>query len=163
MNPYASYLDARPLLDILQETPAALQSLTADMSADAMHRPTAPGKWSVREILAHLADCEMVFGFRLRQALEKPGSVITPFNQDLWATRYGAYTATDALRTFITLRTWNLALLTTVSETEYANTVTHPELGAMTFQVLLEIIAGHDLNHLARLRAHPPEQSRPEA
>ena len=153
MNPYARYLDGRPVLDIISGTPALLQTLTAGLSADAMDTPPAPGKWSVREILAHLADCELVFGFRLRQALEKPGSVITPFDQDAWATRYRAYSAADALRTFIAVREWNLALLTAVSEAEHANTINHPERGEMTFQVLLETIAGHDLNHLTRLRA----------
>lgn len=153
MNPYASYLDGRPVLDIIRATPAALQSLTAGLSTDAMDTLPAPGKWSVREIVAHLADCEVVFGFRLRQTLEKPGSVITPFDQDIWAARYGAYSAAEALRTFLAMREWNLALLTTVSEEEDANTVTHPERGEMTFQGQLEMIAGHDLNHLTRLRA----------
>ncbi len=153
MNPYASYLDSRPVLDILRATPAALQSLTAGLTQMQMDTPPAPGKWSVTNILAHLADCELVFAFRLRQALEKPGSVITPFDQDVWATRYSAYSAADALRTFIAVREWNLALFTTVSEADVANTVTHPERGEMTFQVLVETIAGHDLNHLTRLRA----------
>ena len=153
MNPYAQYLDGRPVLDIIRATPAALQSLTAGLSPDAMDKPPAPGKWSVREILAHLADCELVFGCRLRQALEKPGSVIMPFDQDIWATRYRAYSAADALRTFLAVREWNLALLTAVSQTEYANTITHPERGDLTFEMLVEIIAGHDRNHLTRLQA----------
>ena len=153
MNPYAQYLDGRPVLDILRTTPAALQSMTAGLTADAMDTPPAPGKWSVREIVAHLADCELVFGFRLRQALEQPGSTITPFDQDAWATRYRAYSVADALCTFLAVREWNLALLTAVSEAEQANTVKHPERGEMTFQVLVETIAGHDLNHLTRLRA----------
>jgi hypothetical protein len=153
MNPYASYLDGRPVLDIIRATPAALQSLTAGLDAAAMDTPPAPGKWCVRVILAHLADCELVFGFRLRQALEQPGSVITPFDQDAWATRYSAYSAAEALRTFLAMREWNVALLAAVSEAEYANTITHPERGEMTFQVLVETIAGHDLNHLTRLRA----------
>src|SRR4051812_23856581 len=120
MNPYASYLDGRPLLDILQATPAALQSLTAGLSAEAMDAPPAPGKWSVREVLAHLADCELVFGFRLRQALEAPGSVIRPFDQDIWAERYAGYSAVAALQTFRTVREWNLTLLAAVLQADYA-------------------------------------------
>ena len=153
MNPYASYLDGRSVLDIISATPSALQSLTAGLAVDTMDTPPAPGKWSVREILAHLADCEMVFGFRLRQALEQPGSVVVPFDQDVWATRYSAYSAAEALRTFIAVREWNLALLTTVSDAEHANTIIHPERGEITFEVMLETIAGHDLNHLTRLKA----------
>ena len=153
MNPYESYLDGRPVLDIMRATPAALQSLTAGLTVDAMDTPPAPGKWSVREILAHLADCELVFGFRLRQTLEKPGSVVTPFDQDVWATRYRAYSAADALRTFVAVREWNLALLTAVTKPEYASTVSHPERGEMSLQMQLEMIAGHDLNHVTRLQA----------
>ena len=153
MNPYASYLDGRPVLNIISATPSALQSLTAGLNVNTMDTPPAPGKWSVREMLEHLADCEMVFGFRLRQALEQPGSVIVPFDQDVWATRYSAYSAAVALRTFIAVREWNLALLTTVSDAEQGNTIIHPERGEITFEVMLETIAGHDLNHLTRLKA----------
>lgn len=152
MNPYAQYLDGRDVLDILRATPAALQSLIAGLTPEAMDTPPAPGKWSPREILAHLADCELVFAFRLRQALETPGATITPFDQDVWAARYRAYSAAEALRTFLANREWNLSLLTTVSDQERSNAVSHPERGRMTFQVLLETIAGHDLNHLGRLR-----------
>ncbi len=152
MNPYEKYLDGRNVLDILRATPAALQTLTVGLTPSQMDTPPAPGKWSVRQILAHLADCEIVFAFRLRQALEQPGSTITPFDQDIWAGRYSAYSAADALRTFQANREWNLSLLTTVSEEDRAKSVTHPERGEQSFQVLLETIAGHDLNHLSRMQ-----------
>ena len=96
------------MLDILSATPSALQSLTAGSNADAMDTPPARGRWSVRDILAHLGDCELVFAFRLRQTLEQPGTVITPFDQDVWAVRYSAYSSADALRTFVAVREWNL-------------------------------------------------------
>ena len=152
MNPYAKYLDGRDAVDILRATPSALQSLVAGLTHEQLDTPPALGQWSIREILAHLADCEIVWAFRIRQALATPGVTVTPFDQDVWATRYRAYSAADALRVFLANREWNLALLTTVSEEERANLLTHPERGTFPLTELLEMIAGHDLNHLVRLR-----------
>lgn len=151
MNPYASYLDGLDPIDIMRATPGDLQRLLADMPALQMDQPTAPGKWSLREILAHLADCELVWAFRIRQALETPGATVTPFDQDVWATRYSAYTADAAMATFLNLRAWNLALLTTVTPAEKSNLLTHPERGTFPLAELLESIAGHDRNHIVRL------------
>jgi uncharacterized damage-inducible protein DinB len=152
MNPYAKYLDGRDAVDILRATPSALQSLVAGLTHEQLDTPPALGQWSIREILAHLADCEIVWAFRIRQALATPGVTVTPFDQDVWATRYRAYSAADALRVFLANREWNLALLTTVSEEERANLLTHPERGTFPLTELLESIAGHDVNHLVRLR-----------
>ncbi len=151
MNPYASYLGGQDAITVLRETPSALQSLVAGLSPQQLDTPPAPGKWSIREILAHLADCEIAFGFRLRQALADPVIVIQPFDQDLWARRYGAYSAAAALRTFLTNREWTLSLLTTVTDSDLSQTVVHPERGTLPFRTLLETIAGHDRNHLTRL------------
>ncbi|MEK6398881.1 MAG: DinB family protein [Terriglobus sp.] len=153
MNPYAGYLDGRPTVEILRATPAALQQLIDGMTAAEMDEPTAPGKWSVREILAHMADCELVWAWRIRQSLETPGAMVAAFDQDVWATRYAAYSAQLAWKAFVALREWNLAVLTTVTETELSNELTHPERGTFPLTELLEMIAGHDLNHIVRLKA----------
>ena len=153
MNPYAGYLDGRDVVEILRATPAELQQLIGGKTVEQMDAPTAPGKWSLREILAHLADCELVWAWRIRQALETPGAMVAAFDQDVWATRYAAYSAELSLRTFLSLREWNLAVLTTVTAQERRNELTHPERGTFPLQELLEMIAGHDLNHLVRLRA----------
>jgi uncharacterized damage-inducible protein DinB len=152
MNPYENYLDGRNVIDILSATPSSLQSMIAGLTVEELDVPTRPGKWSLREILAHLADCEIVWAFRIRQALETPGATVTPFDQDVWAKRYAAYSAAGALRVFLALREWNLALLTTVTAAERSNLLTHPERGTFPLMELLESIAGHDLNHLTRLR-----------
>jgi uncharacterized damage-inducible protein DinB len=152
MNPYAEYVDGLDPMDVLQSTPSELQSLIAGMSVEAMDAPLEPGKWSLREVLAHLADCELVWGWRTRQVLESPGCTLTPFDQDAWAKHYRAYSAADALRTFLALRAWNLALLTTVSAEERSYPVYHPERGALTMNDQLVTFAGHDRHHLLALR-----------
>ncbi len=121
------------------------------LGPDGLERSLAPGKWPARLILCHLADCEAVFAFRLRQALAEPHHVIQPFDQDVWATRYANLDAQAALAMFAAVRQWNLALLDTVTPAELSKTLNHPERGDMTFQTVIETMGGHDLNHLAQL------------
>jgi hypothetical protein len=152
MNPYASYLGTRDPFQVLASTPAELSSLFTALGPEGATLSLAPGKWSVREILAHLADNEMAFGFRLRQALADPHHVIQPYDQESWAARYSAYDAPSALATLTVTRNWNMKLLGTVTPADLAKPLTHPERGAMTLKVLIETIAGHDLNHLGQIR-----------
>jgi hypothetical protein len=112
----------------------------------------APGKWSAAEIVCHLADCEVVFAFRLRQTLAEDAPVIQPFDQDKWAATYSGIPAGEALTAFKALRSWNLRLITAALPAAAGRPVTHPERGTMTFLTLVETMAGHDLNHLGQLQ-----------
>jgi DinB superfamily len=152
MNPYASFLGNEDPMRVLPETPKRLRELAAVLQKRINTKP-APNKWSPREILAHLADCELTFAFRYRQALADDNHVIQPFDQDRWAKSYGAYTAEQALALFSTVREWNLALLRSLTPEQLAKKVTHPERGAMTLKTIIETAAGHDLNHLKQLEA----------
>lgn len=151
LNPYAAYLGGQDPIRVLTTTAETLHSLTANLSGAHINRSPAPGKWSIREILAHLADCELVFSFRLRQALAEDHPVIQSFDQDHWATRYVAYDAASALALFQAARTWNLRFLTTITEDDRRRLTTHPERGTMTFWTIVETMAGHDLNHLQQI------------
>lgn len=151
-NPYEEFLDGRPIEVLLAATPEALRSMLAQIGdANTSTRP-APGKWSPAEIVCHLADCELVFGFRLRQTLAEDGPTIQPFNQDKWAAQYAGIPASRALDAFSALRGWNLRLIQSALPEAAHRIMTHPERGAMTFQTVVETMAGHDLNHLAQLR-----------
>uniref|UniRef100_Q01XR5 DinB-like domain-containing protein n=1 Tax=Solibacter usitatus (strain Ellin6076) TaxID=234267 RepID=Q01XR5_SOLUE len=161
MNPYASFLGDRDPLSVIAATAQALADRSAGLSTEALNRAPAPGKWSFRQIVCHLADTEIAFGFRLRQALAEPNHVIQPFDQDRWAERYEAYDLPAALALFTTLRKWNLLLLQRVGEKELALPVSHPERGAMTFRTIVETMAGHDLNHLAQLEVVGRASARP--
>ncbi len=121
-------------------------------SARKQEKPPAPGKWSATEIVCHLADCEIVFAFRLRQTLAEDGPTIQPFDQDKWAVQYSGIPADQALEALSALRNWNLRLIQSALPAAAGRIVTHPERGTMTFQTLVETMAGHDLNHLAQLR-----------
>jgi len=159
MNPYASQLGNRNALDVIAESPKQLAALVERLGARGLQRSLAPGKWPARYIVCHLADCETAFAFRLRQALAEPYHIIQPFDQDAWAKRYTLLPAAAALEAFTALRRWNLALLDTVSLADLSKKLTHPERGDMEFHVVVETMAGHDLNHLRQLEtiaAQPP-------
>jgi DinB superfamily len=151
-NPYARYLDGRPVDEVLAATPAALASIADAIGAMRISVAPAPGKWTPAEILCHLADCEVAFGFRLRQTLAQDNHTIQPFDQDRWAALYPSITAQQALVAFTAMREWNLILIRNAPPTAAAKPVTHPERGAMTFSTILETMAGHDINHLQQLQ-----------
>jgi hypothetical protein len=160
LNPYAKFLDGRPLDAILGESAGAIASLLEAIGSANASTPPAPGKWSAAEIVSHLADCEIAFGFRLRQTLAEENHVVQPFDQDRWAAAsgYSGIGAAEALATFTAVRNWNLQLIRHVLPAAANRKVTHPERGAMTFQTIVETMAGHDLNHLgqlARIAAKP--------
>ncbi|MGD0734635.1 MAG: DinB family protein [Terracidiphilus sp.] len=150
-NPYEKFLDGRALDTILAATPVELARLIHAIGAEKATVSPAPGKWSPAEIVAHLADCELVFAFRLRQTLAEDAPVIQPFDQDKWAATYPGVQAGEALSVFTAMRGWNLRLIGGALPRAAKRPVTHPERGAMTFLTLVETMAGHDLNHLGQL------------
>jgi hypothetical protein len=152
LNPYAKFLDDRPLEAILSATSHEIANKLQMIGPDRTNEPPAPGKWSPAEIVCHLADCEIAFAFRLRQTLAEDHHVLQPFDQEKWAVTYKEISAKDALAAFTALRIWNLLLIKQTLATSASKAVTHPERGTMTFQTIVETMAGHDLNHLAQLK-----------
>ena len=153
LNPYAGFIDGREPQAVITETAEKLATVVQQIGQGDLNRSPAPGKWSPREILCHLADTELAHAFRLRQTLAEHHHVVQPFDQDLWAKPYAAIPAEAALAAFTAVRNWNLVLLATVPAEAYAKPVSHPERGAMTFGILVETMAGHDLNHLRQLES----------
>ncbi|HZP16724.1 MAG TPA: DinB family protein [Terriglobales bacterium] len=152
-NPYASHLGSQDPIVVLAATAGRLQQLATALGEKRLQQPIAPGKWSPREIFIHLADCELAFGFRYRQALGEENHVVQPFDQDHWAKTYAVYDAQQALATHAALRSWNLTLIGSLTPEQMAKPVWHPERGELVFRTLIEIAAGHDINHLRQLEA----------
>jgi hypothetical protein len=153
MNPYAGHMDGRTPLEIMSATSRRLAELVDMIGPGRLEASPAPGKWSARDILSHLADAEIAFGFRLRQTLAEDHHVIQPFDQDLWAKTYGSYDARLALAAFSGMRAWNVALIQCAKPADLAKAVTHPERGTMTFQTIVETMAGHDRNHVKQMES----------
>jgi hypothetical protein len=151
LNPYAKFIGGRNPVEVIGHTSAAITQLLDRMPGDQLKLTPPAKKWSAREIVCHLADCELVFSFRLRQALAEDHPVLQPFDQEKWALRYANCDAGSALRLFEATRNWNLLLLNEVMPAERQRPLTHPERGAMTLWTIVETMAGHDTNHLQQL------------
>ncbi len=153
LNPYASFVGQQDPRVVIGNTAGELRSLLARLGTEGVERAPAPGKWNARQILCHLADTEVTFAFRLRQALAEPHHTIQPFDQERWALVYDAFEARTAVEVFQTVRDWNRTLIESLPPETFSKPLTHPERGTMTLQVLVETMAGHDLNHLRQLQA----------
>jgi uncharacterized damage-inducible protein DinB len=151
MNPYAAHLEGRDPFAVIAETPQLLAQVVRTVDSKALDHSPAPGKWSVRQVLIHLADTELVFAFRLRQTVAEHNHTIQPFDQDRWAEHSEAYDALTALETFTAARRWNILFLSSLSPEAFSKVVTHPERGAMTLQTVVETMAGHDRNHVKQI------------
>jgi len=155
MNPYVErmlgLLGDRPVVESLGHTAQRIEAIAGALDAGRMERTYAPGKWTARQILAHLADCELAVGFRLRQALAEENHAAQAFDQDRWAARYAALDGAVALRSFVALRPWNLALIRSLSSQDLARPYVHGERGPESVGLIIKMLAGHDLNHLAQL------------
>ena len=72
-------------IKLQQAAPRKFAALTKGLSKKRLTRRPEPGKWSIAEILAHMADAELVIGYRLRLILASNGTPIQAFDQDAWA------------------------------------------------------------------------------
>ena len=138
---------------VLSDTPARLTAVVERLAAAGIRRSREAGKWSGAQVIAHLADMEIVFGYRIRQAIAAVGHAFQLVDQDAWATRYTNVDVEAALLALKGLRAWNLSLIASLGPEHLERQYVHPERGAETLDKLLRIWAGHDLNHLAQLEA----------
>jgi uncharacterized damage-inducible protein DinB len=142
-----------------------MERLIRRASASRLAKRPAPGKWSVAEILAHLADTELVYGYRVRAIIGDPGTPIPAFDQDAWALQmnYAKRPAKQSLAAFRALRVNNLALLKSLSPEKKQLFGIHAERGQESVATLVSMMAGHDLNHIRQMEAilRPPAASAP--
>lgn len=148
-------LGGRKPLEVQAETPVRLEKLVAGASpAKLAHKPS-PEKWSVNEVIAHLADAELVVAYRIRTILGAPGGPITAYDQDKWA-ETGNYVGSDAresLETFKALRKSNLRLMKSLKPEQWKLFGIHSERGEESVERVAEMMGGHDLNHLKQIEA----------
>ena len=136
------------------EMPHLVADLIRGAPPEELSARPAPGKWSIVEIIAHLAEDELTGTWRYRQMIESPGTSLPGFDQDLWARLgdYAAWSAKDALDMFRLLREANLRMLRGLTERQFDAGGVHAERGEMTVRSLARHMAGHDRNHLEQIR-----------
>jgi hypothetical protein len=140
-------------LHILRDTPDALRTAIERVPPVQLSHPEAPGKWSTRQVIQHLADSELVAAFRLRLVLAQDRPALTPYDQDLWAhrLRYQEVDIQDAMDQFSVLRRTNLRYWNSITSAELARVGLHAERGEESLEHMRRLYAGHDLAHLHQL------------
>lgn len=155
-------------LRMLAATPRRLEKLAAAIGPNRAARKPAPDKWSAKEIICHLADCELTYGFRYRKIIAEPAPALVPFDQEAWAKnlQYQAQPLKPALAMFAALRNGHVSLLKSLPPEIWDKTGQHPDYGALTLGQIVSHLVQHDLNHIAqveRLCPPPAKKSKPKA
>ncbi len=155
MRKIDAFRAGRPPLPLLRTGPSKIARAVAGLRKDQLRRRPAPGKWSINEIVGHLVDTEYVYGFRLRMALSESGRSVLAYDQAVWAQilghqRRAAPQMMDAIQT---MRRATLEVVESVPRRAWKRYGLHPERGRETVRRTLELVAGHDLNHLDQIRA----------
>jgi len=148
-----TFVEGRDALEVLSGTARRLRTLVETTDPARWEVRTAPDRWSAREILAHLADVEIVVGWRFRTILAVDGVRIQAYDQNVWAEafRYPEVERSEALATFTAARASLVSLLKRVDPARYEHHGMHDERGKETVPHLMRMIAGHDLNHLTQI------------
>ena len=147
------YVEGKQPLVVQAATAKKLERLIKGVPAIKLRKRPAPDKWSVGQILAHLADAEIVGGFRLRLILGAPGTPIAAFDQDSWVTS-GHYEKRDprkSIEQFRVVRDANLALLKSLTPGQWKHYGIHAERGQESIEHIVRMFAGHDINHLQQI------------
>jgi hypothetical protein len=147
------YVEGKQPLAVQAETPKKIERLIKGVPTARLRKRPAADKWSVSEILAHLADAEIVGGFRMRLILGAPGTPVAAFDQDSWVTS-GHYDKRDPRKSaeqFRVVREANLALLKSLTPEQWKHYGMHAERGQETIEHIVRMFAGHDLNHLRQI------------
>jgi hypothetical protein len=148
-------LEGKDPMNLQASTPKKIERLLKGVPAAKLRKQPVPGKWSIAEIVAHIADTELVGGFRIRLILGAPGTPITPFDQDVWVTalHYDKRDVLKSLEQFRALREANLALLKTLTREQWKQYGVHAERGPETVETIVSMFAGHDINHIKQMEA----------
>ncbi len=146
-------LGSRDPLEVLAQTPAALRDVVAGLTPEQDGTPEKQGKWSIRQVVQHLADSELVGAFRFRMVLAHDAPELPGYDQDLWAERLGYQDRDirDSLSDFSYLRQVNLRLLGRATPEDMTRVMRHAERGDEPLAHMIKLYAGHDLVHLRQI------------
>jgi hypothetical protein len=147
-TPYARYVGDRDPVELLSSTLEEYRAVVGRMSAAAWNQPWQPGKWTLRQIMVHVTQWEMIFGTRLTCGLGMPGFAIQPIDQDALMERTGAIDGPTAFAAFEGARRMNIAMIRSLSAADRAIAISHPEYGAITANDVIVQMAGHGMHHL---------------
>ena len=147
------YVEGQDAVKVQRSTAARLKKSIQGLTPKQLKWRAEPAKWSIAEIVAHLADAEIVASWRMRSVIGENGITIQPFDQDSWASvfEYRGRDARRSLELFRILRENNLAMLKEIPRETWDNYGMHLERGKETIAHLTRMFAGHDTNHVLQV------------
>jgi hypothetical protein len=146
-------LGDRDPIAVMEGLPAAIERATAGLDERTLRARQAPGTWSILEVVQHLADSEIVYGYRVRAILTEEEPALAGYDQDAWTRvlRYNEGSLAGAMAQLRALRAANLRLLRSLDAAALARAGHHAERGRESVELVTKLLAGHDLVHLAQI------------
>ena len=145
--------DISALLERFRRGPEVLAMVLTGVFGEEEDFVPAPGKWTIRQIIAHLADAELVGAHRMRQVIAEDNPTLIAYDQDAWTRNldYQKRKPKQSLETFRRIRAENYDLLKDLPESAFERTGNHTENGPMTLRLLLDGYAQHAESHARRM------------
>lgn len=150
-TPYTKDLGDREPVAAMRDTVGRIQAIVAGWTPAQFERTYAPGKWTARQILTHLAQTELALGARARMALATPNYAAQAFDQDAWLARESTLSGKEAADALAATNAMNRALFGSLTPTDKTVSFSHPEYGALTVDWVIHQMAGHLVHHLGHL------------
>ena len=146
-------VEGEDAIKVQKATAGKLKKLIRGLTPKQLKWKPEPGKWSIAEILAHLADAEIVASWRMRSIIGASGTAVQPFDQDAWASvfQYAKRDAKQSVEVFRVLRENNLAMLKALPRESWDAFGMHAERGKETIAHVARMFAGHDTNHVRQI------------
>ena len=161
-SPYSQYVGDQNPLELLNSSLEEYRDAAALLGNASWNTHWAPGKWTLREVMVHVAQWEMILGYRLVCGAATPGFVIQLADQDELMQRTDGVDGPTAFAAFEGARRKNIAVIQALSPADRAIPIQHPEYGALTLQDIVVQIAGHGIHHLRQIRtALAPRSTEP--
>jgi len=144
------------LLEVFDQGPARLRNVLADLTHEHLKVKPRPGKWSIQEIIMHVADSEIMGAARVRQTYAQPGSSFAAYEQDVWANHLGYQgqgnpAVQNALKLFESLRRTTSVIFHDARAGDWGKIGVHAEHGEITLRNLLELYADHSERHIEQV------------
>ena len=142
------------LLERFRRGPEVVAVSTTGASGAQLDFQPAPGKWSVRQIVCHLADMELTAAVRIRKIVAEDNPTLDTYDPDAWAAKlhYETRRFSQALESFRRTRGENYELLKALPEESFHRPAVHPKRGAVTLLDIVRIYAEHPEKHAGQIR-----------
>ncbi len=146
--------DLSALLERFRRGPELLAVVLTGVFGEEEDFTLAPGKWSIRQIVAHVADAELVHAQRMRQVIAEDNPTIVAYDQDAWAARldYARRKPKQSLESFRRMRAENYDLLKELAPEAFERTGNHSERGRITLRQMVEGLAEHAESHARQMQ-----------